>query len=258
MRSQRSLVPEKYPVAGLGISELTFDEAVNLFLDSAATRQKIRANFATAHTIVQAHRDRLLRAQIASSQVVAADGMPLVWLGRLRGRKVERVCGPDLMLRLCERSQEFGYRHFFYGGAEGVAEQLAENLQRRFPALQVAGTYTPPFRPLTDEEGEQVVAEINGASPNFVWVGLSTPKQDAWIATYQSRLEAPVLLAVGAAFDFHTGRVRRAPTWMQRIGLEWLFRLATEPRRLWRRYLVGNTLFVLYVASEALGFQRFH
>jgi N-acetylglucosaminyldiphosphoundecaprenol N-acetyl-beta-D-mannosaminyltransferase len=258
VKSEHLILPEKYPVLGVGISELTFNEAISLFLHAAATREKVRANFCSVNNIVEADRDPAMRAQMASSQIVAPDGMPLVWLGRLRGRQVDRVCGPDLMLRLCERSQEFGYRHFFYGGAEGVAEQLAENLQRRFPALQVAGTYTPPFRPLTDDEDEQVVVEINGARPDLVWVGLSTPKQDGWIATHQSRLEAPVLLAVGAAFDFHTGRVRRAPTWIQRIGLEWLFRLSMEPKRLWRRYLVGNTLFVLYLASEALGFRRFH
>ena len=257
MKSEHLPVPEKYPVVGLGISEVTFDRAISLLLDAAATRQKMRANFCTANTIVAAKRDPALRAQIASSQIVAPDGMPLVWLGRLRGRKVDRVCGPDLMLALCEGSQEFGYRHFFYGGTEGVAERLAERLRRRFPALQVAGTHTPPFRPLTDEEDEQIIAEINGARPDLIWVGLSTPKQDAWIASHQSRLEAPVLLAVGAAFDFHAGDVPRAPKWMQASGLEWLFRLMAEPRRLWRRYLVGNALFVFYLVAGVLMPRRF-
>ena len=129
---------------------------------------------------------------------------------------------------------------------------MADNLQRRFPGLQVAGTHTPPFRPLTDEEDERVIAEINAASPDFVWVGLSTLKQDAWMAMHQSQLEAPVLLSVGAAFDFHTGNLRRAPRWVQHLSLEWLLRLMMEPKRLWRRYLVGNTLFALYLMAEVL------
>ena len=252
--SQHLQLPDRYPVLGVGISELAFDEAVSLFLCAAETRQKVRAVFCTVNTIVEAKRDTVLRSQIASSEIVAPDGMPLVWLGRLRGRKVDRVCGPDLMLALCERSQAFGYRHFFYGGADGVAERLVEELTGRFPGLQVAGTCTPPFRSLTNEEDNEVVADINRARSDFVWVGLGSPKQDAWIASHQSRLEAPVLLAVGAAFDFHCGNLVRAPRWMQHVGLEWLFRLAKEPRRLWRRYLVGNTLFGLYLLAEVLGF----
>ncbi len=237
---------------GVGISELTFDAAMELFLNAAATKRKVRANFATVNTMVRARQDASVREQIKSSQVVAPDGMPLVWLGRLRGRKVERVCGPDTMPALCERSQGFGYRHFFYGGAEGVAERLAANLQARFPKMQVAGTYTPPFRPLTPEEKADVVSAINSAKPEFVWVCLNTPRQDAWVAEYQELLDAPVLLAVGAAFDFHSGGLARAPRWMQRAGLEWVFRLVKEPRRLWRRYLIDNVLFAIYLAGDVV------
>jgi N-acetylglucosaminyldiphosphoundecaprenol N-acetyl-beta-D-mannosaminyltransferase len=257
LRNEHFRLPAKYPVLGLGISELTFDDTINLLLDAAATRQKMRVNFCTVNNIVEANRDPEFRAQMGTSEIVAPDGMPLVWLGRLLGRRVERVCGPDLLPALCDGSREFGYQHFFYGGAEGVAERLANNLQGRFPGLQVAGTYSPPFRPMTAEEDERIIAQINRARPDFVWVGLGAPKQDVWLATHQSRLQAPILLAVGAAFDFHSGKLRRAPKWMQRVGLEWLFRLAKEPRRLWRRYLIGNTLFVLYLLAEFLGFRRF-
>ena len=258
MTTDRLLLPAKYTVLGVDVSELTFEDAFNCFLHAAATRQKVRAIFCAVNNLFEAYRDPVLRWQVSSSQIVAPDGMPLVWLGRLRGRKVGRVCGPDLMPALCERSREFGYRHFFYGGAEGVAERLADNLRRRFPGLQVVGTHSPPFRPLTDEEDEQAIAKINAADPHFVWVGLSTPKQDAWIATHQTRLNVPVLLAVGAAFDFHAGNLRRAPRWVQGLSLEWLFRLMIEPKRLWRRYLVGNTRFAVYLTAEVLRIRRIH
>ncbi len=171
--------------------------------------------------------------------------MPLVWLSRLYGwRNTRRVYGPDLMLDLCERSLATGYRHFFYGGQEGVPDRLSDRLQRRFPGLIVAGTYSPPFRTPTEEEDEEIVRRINDAKPDIVWVGLSTPKQEHWMAQHVDRLAASVLIGVGAAFDFHAGVKRQAPRWMQQSGLEWLFRLGSEPRRLWRRYLVNNPMFV--------------
>lgn len=252
MINQPLQLPLKYSVLGLGISEITFNDAIRLFLNAAAIRRKVRASFCTVNNVVIANQDPVLRQQMDSCQIAAPDGMPLVWLGRLRGRKVEQVCGPDLLPALCDESRRFGYRHFFYGGAEGVAEQLSHSLQQRFPGLQVAGTYTPPFRPLTQEEDEEIIAKINQAKPDFVWVGLSTPKQDEWIATHQAKLDVPNLLAVGAAFDFHSGNLRRAPRWIRRIGLEWLFRMLREPKRLWRRYLIGNARFILYLMGEIL------
>jgi len=182
---------------------------------------------------MECQRDPELRRIYNASGMTTPDGMPLVWLSRLHGyHHVDRVYGPDLMLALCERSVKRGYRHFFYGGAEGVPEHLAARLQSRFPGLIVAGTYSPPFRPLRPEEDEQIVQLINETSPDIVWVGLGSPKQERWMAEHIDRLTAPVLIGVGAAFDFHTGRKPQAPRWMQRSGLEWLFRLLTEPRRL--------------------------
>ena len=143
---------------------------------------------------------------------------------------VERVYGPDLLLACCQRSVSTGYRHFFYGGGTGVAERLIERLQSRFPGLQVVGSYSPPFRALSPEEDAEVIRRINAAKPDMVWVGLSTPKQERWMSEHRDRLTAPVLVGVGAAFDFHAGLKRQAPRWMQRSGLEWLFRLLTEPR----------------------------
>ncbi|HLW60008.1 MAG TPA: WecB/TagA/CpsF family glycosyltransferase [bacterium] len=210
------------------------------------------------HGVIESQRDRDLRRIHNAAGLVTPDGMPLVWLSRLRGRRhVERVYGPDLMLALCERSAEMGYRHFFYGGARHVPDRLAANLQRRFPGLRVAGTYAPPFRPLTDAEDEGIVELINRAGPDIVWVGLSTPKQERWMATHVGRVDAPVLIGVGAAFDFHAGVKAQAPRWMQRSGSEWLFRLATEPRRLWRRYATTIPSFLWLCLLQTLGIREF-
>jgi N-acetylglucosaminyldiphosphoundecaprenol N-acetyl-beta-D-mannosaminyltransferase len=150
-----------------------------------------------------------------------------------------------------------GYRHFFYGGAEGVPERLAQRLRERFAGLSIAGWYSPPFRPLTPAEDDALVHRINEADPDILWVGLSTPKQERWMSTHIGRLRVPVVIGVGAAFDFHAGLKRQAPRWMQRSGLEWLFRLLTEPRRLWRRYLINNPVFVLHVVRQAVDPRRY-
>jgi N-acetylglucosaminyldiphosphoundecaprenol N-acetyl-beta-D-mannosaminyltransferase len=161
------------------------------------------------------------------------------------------------MERFCEETSARGYRHFFYGGAPGVAQELAARLMIRFPGLQIAGAYCPPFRPLTQEEDDEVVSLINAARPDIVWVGLGAPKQERWMSEHQSRLAAPILVGVGAAFDFHTGRIAQAPPWMREHGLEWLFRLSREPGRLWRRYLVYGTQFVALVLLESIGLKKF-
>jgi N-acetylglucosaminyldiphosphoundecaprenol N-acetyl-beta-D-mannosaminyltransferase len=213
---------------------------------------------ANVHSVMEARRDRALQAVFNTARLAVPDGMPLVWVGRLKGhRGVRRVYGPDLTLQLCERAAQNGHRCFFYGGAPGVAEQLAEALVRRFPGLRVAGTEAPAFRPPTPEEDEEAVRRINAAAPDLIFVGLGCPKQERWMATHRDRLRAAVLVGVGAAFDFHTGRVRQAPRWMMRAGLEWLFRLGQEPRRLWRRYLVYNPLFVFHLTLELLGLRRY-
>ena len=203
------------------------------------------------HGVMESRRDERLQQIHNEAGLVTPDGMPLVWWARSQGwRQARRVYGPDLLLACCERSITTGYRHFFYGGGDGVADLLARRLSRRFSGLCVAGTYTPPFRPLSPEEDEEVVARINEAAPDIVWVGLSTPKQEFWMAEHAGRLEAPVLIGVGAAFDFHAGLKAQAPRWMQQSGLEWLFRLGTEPRRLWKRYLMNNPAFVWLALQE--------
>jgi len=206
------------------------------------------------HGVMESQRDEELRRIHNNAGLVTPDGMPLVWLSRLMGfRKVRRVYGPDLMLAVCEHSARRGYRQFFYGGAPGVADLLADRLQARFPSLQICGFYSPPFRPLTSEEEHLVRERIERAQPHILWVGISTPKQERWMAEHVGRLHVPVLIGVGAAFDFHAGLKRQAPRWMQRSGLEWLFRLAMEPRRLWRRYLINNPWFLWLMLLQALG-----
>ena len=214
------------------------------FLRAPADGERLRVHFCTAHTIVEASDRADLRAALQDGAFVVADGLPLVWVGRMRGHSLGRVCGPDVLPDLCDRGREHGARHYFYGGGEGVAQRLAERLTARFPGLNVVGTETPPYRPLTPAERDATVTRLNAAQPDFIWVGLGTPKQDLWLAEYRPALHAPAIMAVGAAFDIIGGFRPRAPLAMQRLGLEWLFRLIQEPRRLARRYTVVNARFV--------------
>jgi N-acetylglucosaminyldiphosphoundecaprenol N-acetyl-beta-D-mannosaminyltransferase len=245
-------------ILGVGVSAINVTMALETIESWIAQREPHYVCVTGVHGVIESQRDENLRQIHNAAGLVTPDGMPLVWLSRVRGfGHVSRVYGPDLLLALCERSVNAGYRHFFYGGAEGVPTQLAANLQRRFPGLRVAGTYSPPFRALTTEEDAQVMHRIREANPDVVWIGLSTPKQERWMAAHVEPLKVPVLLGVGAAFDFHAGRKRQAPRWMQRSGLEWLFRLIMEPRRLGRRYLINNPLFVTLILLQVLGLRKY-
>jgi N-acetylglucosaminyldiphosphoundecaprenol N-acetyl-beta-D-mannosaminyltransferase len=210
------------------------------------------------HGVMEARHDMTFKEILSQAGLVVPDGYPLVWLGRRQGFTGlrRRVYGPELMERFCAESATKGHRHFFYGGAPGVAQELARRFADRFPGFQVAGTFSPPFRALTEEEDRDAVGAIEGSSADIVWVGLSTPLQERWMYEHREELSAPVLIGVGAAFDFHTGRVAQAPRWMGEHGLEWLFRLTMEPRRLWRRYLIYGSQFVTLVLLEMLGRQK--
>ena len=234
---------------GVRLNAAPFAEVLERVLRAPDRGDRLSIHFATAHTVVEAQRNDELRRALAAG-IVEPDGMPLVWLGRRAGARVERVCGPDFMPAVVQQGVASGRKHFFYGGAPGVPEALAARLVAQFPGVRVSGTVSPPFRALASGEEESLAAQINAAEPDYVWVGLGTPKQDLWIAANRSRLRAPVLLAVGAAFDFHAGRRRRAPRWMQRSGTEWIHRLSTEPRRLARRYTATNARFVRLVIEE--------
>jgi N-acetylglucosaminyldiphosphoundecaprenol N-acetyl-beta-D-mannosaminyltransferase len=212
----------------------------------------------SVHGIMESQRHPDLKLVHNSAGMVTPDGMPLVYLSRAAGYPdCGRVYGPDFMLEVCRASVAHGYRHFFFGTTPQTLSRLTDRLCRRFPGLKVVGTYAPPFRPLTDFERADAVARMNGSSPDIIWVGLSTPKQERWMAEYRQYLEAPVLIGVGAAFDFHSGTVRQAPRWMQPLCLEWLFRLALEPRRLWKRYLMNNPQFIFSLAMQRLHLRRY-
>ena len=211
------------------------------------------------HALMDFRRDPDLLRIVNQSGLTTPDGMPLVWVLKLMGfQHVERVYGPDLMLEVCRMSQDTGYRHYFYGGVESVPETLCQNLLKRFPDLEIAGTFSPPFRPLSADEDRRVIERINSADPDIVWVGLGAPKQERWMAEHLGKINAPVMIGVGAAFDFHAGLKKQAPRWMQRCGLEWFFRLITEPKRLWKRYAVNNPLFLLLLLTQVLGIKTFH
>ncbi|HUY12990.1 MAG TPA: WecB/TagA/CpsF family glycosyltransferase [Terriglobia bacterium] len=203
------------------------------------------------HGIMESRRDAYFKEVLAAADLVVPDGMPLVWLGRANNFPLQhRVSGPELMEAFLQKTGDH-YRHFLYGGAEGVADDLARNMKTRFGS-DVVGTYTPPFRPLVREEDDEVVETIRALKPDVVWVGLSTPKQERWIFEHRHRLGVPLMLGVGAAFDFHTGRVKRAPQWMRTRGLEWSYRLMKNPRRLWHRYLVYGSQFAFHASVEVL------
>lgn len=198
---------------------------------------------------VALHNDPALHDIGAKAALNLPDGMPIVWLGKLRGHQLERTCGPDLMDHLLRSSGDGSLSHFFLGGKEGVAERLAERYRNAVPGLQIVGCHTPPFRPMTPDENANVLTAIKSSGADIVWLGISSPKQDIWMRDNVDQL-SQTLIGVGAAFDFLSGEVRRAPVWMQKNGLEWLFRLLSEPRRLWRRYFILAPQFVWHSARS--------
>ncbi|MSU69869.1 MAG: glycosyltransferase [Opitutaceae bacterium] len=246
--------PSRYNVLGVGVSALTLAQACELVLGVRGTTRRGYVCLGTAHGLTEARADPALRRIYNASWLTTPDGMPLVWLGP---RGVQRVYGPDLLLAVCAAGRATGLRHYFFGGTPGVAEELREKLCARFPGLQVVGTFTPPFRPLAPGETAALRIAVARARPDVIWVGLSTPKQERFMAEHWQSLEAGVLIGVGAAFDFHSGRVRQAPRWIQRSGFEWLFRLCMEPRRLGLRYLKTNPLFVLRVLAQWSGLKKY-
>jgi len=244
-------------ILGVGVAAGTMEATLSVLDGWIARREPRYVCVSGMHGVMECQRDDGLRRIHNSAGLVVADGMSLVWVCRLKGqRSVERVYGPDLMLAVCGRSAAKGYRHFLYGSSSEVLATLNARLCARYPGLTVVGAYAPPFRPLTAEEDGRIVERIVEARPDIVWVGLSTPKQERWMAEHVDRLGGPVLIGVGAAFDFHAGAKRQAPRWMQRNGLEWLFRLLSEPRRLYRRYLFNIPLFACYLGLEALGLRE--
>jgi N-acetylglucosaminyldiphosphoundecaprenol N-acetyl-beta-D-mannosaminyltransferase len=246
---------ERGNIVGVGISAVNMAMAVGVIEKWIENQEQNYVLNIPAHLIVDCQRDPVLRRICNGAGLANPDGMPVAWILRLMGfRQVDRVCGPDLMLAMCRRSLERGYKHFLYGGwPPAVTVRLAAKLRERFPGLRIVGEHTPPFRPLTPEEDRVEIETINAADPDIVWCGLGARKEEYWTSGHIGKVNAPVLIGVGAAFDFHSGTKKQAPRWMMRAGLEWFFRLLTEPRRLWRRYLLGNPEFLALILRQALG-----
>jgi N-acetylglucosaminyldiphosphoundecaprenol N-acetyl-beta-D-mannosaminyltransferase len=242
-----------FQILGLRVDAMQIPGVIEQMKEWIARREKCHSiAFTGLHGLSESNKRPEFKDILNSADLVVADGMPLVWLGRLRGHALRRrVYGPELLETFCRETQS-QFRHFFYGGAPGVAESLARSLEQRFHIV-VAGAYSPPFRDLTEEEDQAVVDRVHQAAPDVLWVGLSTPKQESWMHEHRARLRVPVLLGVGAAFDICSGNLRQAPAWMRENGLEWLFRLSVEPRRLWRRYLVTIPSVLWRISFEIVG-----
>jgi len=246
-----------FEVLGVRLHGMNLTVATEAVLAALRDRRKGYVCVTGVHGVSEAQEDPDFRRILNAAFLNTTDGMPLVWLGRrVVGPQVDRVYGPDLMLEVFRATQHTVYRHFFYGGAPGVAEELKAKLEARFPGVTIAGTYCPPFRPLNPREEAELAQLVRDRQPDIFWVGLSTPKQERFMAEYLPKLETTLMFGVGAAFDFHAGRVSQAPRWMQRAGLEWFYRLCREPRRLGRRYLTNNPLFVWRLVMQSLGLRK--
>ncbi len=250
--------PARINVLGVGISEINYDVALAHVADAIASRRKGYITVTGVHGVSECQSDGALRDIHNASFLTTPDGMPMVWMGKLHGSAViDRVYGPDLMLLVLKHGLERGWKHFFFGGGDGVAEKLKASLEARFPGLRITGTYTPPFRPLNAEEEASLAAQVAEAQPDCFWVGLSTPKQERFMAKYLAQLDTTLMFGVGAAFDFHAGMVPQAPRLLQRAGLEWAYRLAKEPKRLWKRYLKNNPLFLARIFLQLSRLRRY-
>ncbi len=246
---------ERVNILGVGVSAINMETALSRIDGWIERREPNYVIAVPAHCIVECLRSEKLRKIYNRAGMVTPDGRPIAWICRLLGHQyVEQVRGSDLMLEVCKRSVDAGHRHFLYGGwPPDVVEQLAQKLRERFPGIQIVGSYAPPFRPITPEEDAMIVERINAARPDIVWIGLGAAKEEYWSESHVGKIVAPVLIGVGAAFDFHSGRKAHAPRWMIRMGLEWFFRCLTEPRRLVPRYLRDNPVFIWNILRQALG-----
>ena len=249
--------PLRVNVLGVGVSAIDMQEALRRARRCIEERRKGYVCVTGVHGIMEAQHDAGFRAILNHSFLCTPDGMPTVWVGRLQGhRRMRRVYGPDFMLEMCRLSVRPGYRHFLYGGNLGVGELLKQRLESMVPGINIVGTYTPPFRPLTAAEEDQFVEAVAAVDPDIIWVGLSTPKQERFMARMIDRLDTRLMVGVGAAFDLHAGLLADAPPWMKGCGLQWLHRLAKEPRRLWRRYLTNNPRFLWDIALQLSGVRK--
>jgi N-acetylglucosaminyldiphosphoundecaprenol N-acetyl-beta-D-mannosaminyltransferase len=245
-------------VLGVGVHVLDMESTTSALADRLREGTKGYVCLAGVHGVMEAQRDPDLKAVFAKAFLVVPDGMPTVWMGHLQGfPTMQRVFGPDLMLEVMGRKEFRHCRHFLCGGEMGVAERLRDEMVRRFPWVKITGVYSPPFRAMTEIEESELAAQVHCAKPDIIWVGISTPKQDRFMARYLSTLDTKLMIGVGAAFLFHTGEIKDSPKLIKQAGLQWLHRLVQEPSRLWRRYLLNNPRFLLYAFFQVLGLKRY-
>jgi N-acetylglucosaminyldiphosphoundecaprenol N-acetyl-beta-D-mannosaminyltransferase len=246
-------VNERYSVIGVRISRETMASALDRVLKQCSDGGGGYVCFTNAHVAVMAREDPGLRGVINGSFLSLPDGKPVYLSGKIRGiSQLEHISGPEFFGRVLASEKSSRLRHYFYGGRSEVLECLLDNIKRSFPHADIVGYESPPFRALTEAEASAVNERIRSVKPDVVWVGLGAPKQELWMASHWSALRPALLLGVGAAFDFYAGSLNRAPVWMQRAGMEWVYRLWQEPKRLWRRYFYTNTMFILYTLSDLL------
>jgi N-acetylglucosaminyldiphosphoundecaprenol N-acetyl-beta-D-mannosaminyltransferase len=234
------------------------DLAILVLAEQLKASQKGYVCLAGVHGVMEAHHDHDLRTTFAQALFVIPDGMPTVWMGHIQGHsEMQRVFGPDLMAEIMSSKEFRNCVHFLCGGGPGVAEELRGVMLHRFPKIQIAGTYTPPFRSMTVEEEIALVETVRALHVDIIWVGLSTPKQERFMARYLPILDTKLMIGVGAAFLFHTGSITDSPDWVKRMGLQWLHRLVQEPGRLWKRYLQNNPLFIFFAVMQVLGLRSY-
>lgn len=256
---QLALAPSKTEVLGVGISATSYAEVVSVcsaWISQRRGGHNVPARYICAtsvHGVMEARKDEHIREVLNEADIATPDGMPLVWALRSFGvEDQQRVYGPTLMLKMLEEAERAGHRIFLYGGREDTLQTLCGKLQERFPNLIIAGQYSPPFRPLNAGEERQVRQMVADCNPDLLFVGVSTPKQERWMAEHKNCFPGLIMFGVGAAFDFHAGRVNQAPPWMQARGLEWLYRLVSEPGRLWKRYLLVTPWFLPFWALQKI------
>lgn len=251
-------LPGRVNVLGVGVHAVDMKSAALLLEKQIRIGGKGYVCLTGVHGIMEARRDSGLNSILAEALLVAPDGMPMVWMGHRQGfTAMQRVFGPDLMLDIIGRAEFRNCVHFFCGGKPGVAENLREEMLRRFPWVQIRGTYSPPFRPMTTTEEIELEAKVRSVGPDIIWVGLSTPKQERFMARYLPALDTKLMIGVGAAFLFHTGAIKDSPTWVKQIGMQWLHRLLQEPSRLWKRYVLNNSSFIFYALLQSVGLKHY-
>ncbi len=245
-------------VLGVGVHNVDLRSAASILETQIRGKRKGYVCLAGVHGIMEAQRSLHLRSVFAEATLVAPDGMPIVWISHLQGfAATQRVFGPDLMVNIMGGAQFRNCVHFLVGGEDGVAERLRDEMLRRFPSIRIAGTYSPPFRSMTSSEERTFITTVRRLQPDIIWVGISTPKQERFMARYLPLLDTTLMVGVGAAFLFHTNAIRDSPEWVKRAGMQWLHRFLQEPRRLWKRYLRNNPLFIIHAFLQIIGWKRY-